>query len=275
MAFSESDDKRYGRIRQEETGKPRPDLPQVGTIKVGEKRKNASGVEFPVSLDYFKADGDYAKKFEDAFGATPNTIEIVFISDDIEKSCLEEWEGRDKAGRKAGYGDGKRYWLFDDENLDYRQIEGTDAEVREIIKKVSKEKTIKWSVVLTLYFVIPKIPGIMGVWRFKTKGVKSSIENVRHTFDYIQSIYNTVIGIPFDLKVKKVKSDKPGSANLYPVVSIVPNLSEENLRLVARMVEQGQDIRKFGVLRPEMLKLGNGSDKELSSSDDIQDWERP
>jgi hypothetical protein len=245
----------------------------VGTIKVGEKRKNAAGKDFPVSLDYFKADGDYAKVFVEAFGETPNSIEIVFISDDYEKSCLEEWVGRDKAGRKVGFGDGKRFWLFDDATLEYKLAEGTEQEIKQRMK-VMKTEGVKWSVVLTLHFVIPKIPKILGVWRFQTKGVKSTIENVRNTFDHIQNVYGTVIGIPFDFRVKKVKSDKPGSGNVFPVVSIVPNLSDENLRLVSRMVEQGQDIRKLGVLRAETLQLGAGAIKELPPADEIQEWER-
>jgi len=87
-------------------------LPLIGRIRCGEKRINSAGKEYPVSLDYFVATGSYASKFDEVY-TKPERIQIVFISDDDFQSCYEEWDGRDKEGRRAGYGDGVTYWLWD------------------------------------------------------------------------------------------------------------------------------------------------------------------
>ena len=136
-------------------------LPLIGNIRIGEKRKNSQGKEYPVSLDYFKATGEYAVKFDEAFPEKPTKIQIVFISDEDWQSCFEEWDGRDPEGRRAGYGDGETFWLWD--GKEYQETGN-----REEVDRYSKKHDVKWKPVLTLQFVIPAISGIFGCWRFTT-----------------------------------------------------------------------------------------------------------
>jgi hypothetical protein len=45
-------------------------------------------------------------------------------------------------------------------------------------------------------------------------------------------------GIPFDLIIEKVKSDKAGSKSVYPVVTMVCNISQESAALVRELPMQ-------------------------------------
>ena len=90
----------------------------------------------------------------------------------------------------------------------------------------------EWKITLTLNFIIPKVRGIMGLWSFSTKGSASTIPQVRDTFDAMLEQNGHASGVIFDLSVKMHKSNKPNDSSRYPVVSLVPNESEENLRMV-------------------------------------------
>jgi hypothetical protein len=64
----------------------------------------------------------------------------------------------------------------------------------------------------------------------------------------IQKNVGTVVNIPFDLTVQKVKSQKPGSKNLFPVVNLTANLSVENMEIVHKFIESEQEFRNIGML---------------------------
>lgn len=221
-------------------------LSVIGNIRIGEKRQNSQGKEYPVSLDYFKATGNYASKFTEVYGEKPSTIQVVFISDDNFQSCHEEYDARDKAGRRAGYGDGETTYLWN--GKDYEPT--TD---RKFIDEYTKKNGITWKPRLTLHFIIPAIRGVFGVWKFETSGDKSSMNAIRDVYDEIQATASTVINIPFDLQVKKVSSNKPDTKSVYPVVNLVPNISSENMEQLRGFMEAGMDIKRIGMLTDQKL----------------------
>ncbi len=223
-------------------------FPLIGRIRCGEKRKTSSGSEYPVSLDYFKATGDYAAKFEEAYPGKPDTIQVIFISDDDSQSCYEQWDGRDPEGRRAGYGDGQTYYLYNPGTGEYDPTQD-----KEMVAKISRERQIKWKPVLTLNFLIPAIRGVFGIWQFQTSGDKSSTIAITSVYDEIKAQAGTVINIPFDLNVRKVNSNKPGSKSVYPVVNLVPNISTENMEQLRKFLQHGVDVKKIGMLTEEKL----------------------
>lgn len=248
---------RNSRIKRANIPAQNTRLPLIGKVRIGEKRKNASGKEYPVSLDYFKATGSYAAKFEEVYDK-PDRIQIVFISDDDFQSCYEEWDGRDKEGRRAGYGDGETYYLWEYGKESYRAV--TD---RDEVAKFSKEHNVKWKQVLTINFVLPAIKGVFGVWQLQTGGDKSSINAIRNTFDEIKEQAGTIVNIPFDLCVKKVTSDKPEMKSVYPVITLVPNLSAENMEQLRTFFEAGLDVKRQGILNERKLAaLGHSTEDE-------------
>lgn len=232
-----------GRIHKETSAIQSPRIPVIGKIKVG--AKNEKG--YPQSLDYFICDSKYQSHFKEAYGDKPDSIQVCFISNDFADSCDERYECRDKDGRLAGYGDGKENYIWN----------GKDYVVEPDRKKVAQAG--KWETILTLKFVVPKIKGIFGLFTFSTKGTKSSLPQIRDTFDTVLEQAGTVINIPFDLVVKKVKSQKPGTKHLFPVVNLIPNISKPNLELLHDYLKQGHDIKKLGLMdESKLTKLLNG-----------------
>lgn len=247
-----------GRIVRDNTGQ-RFALPILGTLRIGEKRKNDQGKEYPVSLDYFKATGDYAYLFDEAYPVPPKRLQVIFASDDNNDSCLEEFDARDPQGKRAGYGNGVDVWLYDHSFGNYVKYHSQDD--RPAILAYSKQHQLKWRVVCTLYVVLPAVRGVFGVWRFVTRGEKSSVQHIVKAFDSVKAYTvtpntpaGTVINIPFDLIVEKVSSQKPGSSGRkFPVVRLIPNLTQKNLDLVKGYLNQGGNLRELSELTPEKL----------------------
>jgi len=228
-------------IRTEETIKRT--LPIIGKLKIGEKSEKG----YPTSLDYFKADGKYVALFNKAFPERQNKIQIVFVSDNISEVCNERFECWDSKGRKTAYGDGENFYLFNPATKEYDIEKKKDEAIA-----ATKGDGNKWSVVLTLRFLIPQIRGVMGVWELTTKGAKSSINNLRDTFDSVMKQAKRVKGIPFDLTIHKHTSKKPGATSVYPVLDLIPNLSQESMLILSEFAGSGE-FDKIGVLTDDSI----------------------
>lgn len=226
-------------------------LTEIGKIKIGDKKISSSGKEYPVSLDYFRATGEYAKMFNDTFGEKCTCIPITFASDNIDTVCNENYELRDKAGRLVADGDGKNWRVYNPDTEKYVQKDAT-------LEEIEAQTKLKAKIKLTLRFLILDIK-VMGLWRFETYGVASTIPQVRDTFDFVQQNAGTIVNIPFDLQVKKVKSQKPGVASQYTVVSLVPNLSPEHAEKLYNFLQSGNTFK--GLLTSDkinQLQIGVG-----------------
>lgn len=220
-------------------------IPIIGKIKIGEKKvSEKTGKEYPASLDYFKATGKYERAFYDIYGK-PNRIQIIFYSDNIADVCNEHLELRDHAGNLAGYSDGE----------DYRVWDGTQYKpTKKINEAVEYYKSPNgWQRRLILRFFVLGIK-IFGAWEFSTKADKSSIDTIISTFDFVLARAGTVKRIPFDLIVSKHTSQKPNQKNTYPVVNLIPNLSDENLLKIRNFLKQGQlNLNEVFILSENLL----------------------
>lgn len=218
-----------GRIIRGNQNEPRLILPRVGFIKVGFKNGNG----FPQSVDYFIPAGKYAEMFTKAYGEKPKTIQIVFPEDDPGKVCIERYEYRDKDGRLYASGNGEIFDVWDGKQYRSLSIEQYPELMKIVEKRCPNKYTEKgengWDIVLTLNFIIPTVKGIAGVWQFTTKGDLSTIPQIRGVFDEMMQSRGFVRGIIFDLTVDFAKSQKPGVKSRYPVVTLIPNESDENV----------------------------------------------
>ena len=217
-----------GRIKRPEAQQSRLILPRVGQIKIG--MKNANG--YPQSVDYFIPTGKYAGLFTQAYGEKPQTIQIVFPDDDPAKVCNERYEYRDDDGRLIAAGDGETFQVWDGKKYEELTVTQYPNLMASIAKRYPNRKSKQpdadgWEVTLTLNFIVPLVRGIAGVWQFATKGTASTIPQIRETFD----------GIIFDLNVQFATTQKPGDRSRFPVVSLVPNESADNVLKVRKAWE--------------------------------------
>ena len=243
----------------------------IGKICIGEKAQTASGKERPIALDYFKARADeqYAKLFREEYSEKPTTIPVVFVSEDMAQSCPCFYELRDGAGKRVANGDGVTFNVATKLNDNtVSDLVVTPPDIDKWMNDLERTSGGKWKEVLVLRFIIPNIP-ILGVWEFRTGGDDSTIPNIVGTIDTVKAMAGRISGIPFDLSVKIVKSDKAGSSSKYPVVSLVCNISEESARLVKSL-----PIGTFQTFTENSIRgIGSGEQAvtptTLSSSDEI------
>lgn len=232
------------------TNRPRQErlaLPRVGTIRIGYKDERG----LPRSVNYFIPQGKYASLFTKAYGDKPDTIQIVFASDDPAHVCNEHYEYRDDNGRLIASGDGETFGVWN--GKEYQILTRTEyPKVMESVEKRYPNKQYQrtgdgWSVVLSMNFIIPCVKGIAGVWQFVTKGTASTIPQIRDVFDAMLEAKGYVKGVIFDLTVQFAKSQKPGMTSRYPVVTMIPNESEENVKRIkeaykpVNMIERKED----------------------------------
>ncbi len=217
-------------------------LPIIGKIKIGMKVKSKEGKDIPKSLDYFIADGKYKSYFDKSYPEKPNKIQIIFVSDDLKEICNERYELRTKAGDLFGDGDGKEFRIWDVGKKQYNEYSLSEHPDL-LVRSAKAAESIKgWEVILTLRFIIPAIKGVLGQWQLSTKGGKSSINAIRDTFDFVHLKAGSITRIAFDLTVQKFKSQKPNDPSTYPVINLIPNVSDENLALVQGFIESNKSL---------------------------------
>ena len=226
-----------GRIKRPDADRGRLILPRVGFIKIG--MKNANG--YPQSVDYFIPVGKYAGLFTQAYGEKPQTIQIVFPDDDAEKVCKEEYTYRDDEGRLIASGDGETFKVWDGKKYETLTISDYPNLMAGISKRYPNRAVQKggdgWVITLTLTFIVPLVRGIAGVWQFSTKGTASTIPAIRETFDGMLAERGFCKGVIFDLNVQFATTQKPGDKSRFPVVSLVPNESADNVLKVKKAWE--------------------------------------
>lgn len=233
-----------GRIKRPDADRGRLILPRVGFIKIG--MKNANG--YPQSVDYFIPVGKYAGLFTQAYGEKPQTIQIVFPDDDPAKVCNEQYEYRDDEGRLIASGDGETFKVWDGKKYEPLTITDYPNLMAGISKRYPNRAVQKggdgWVITLTLTFIVPLVRGIAGVWQFTTKGTASTIPAIRETFDGMLAERGFCKGVIFDLNVQFATTQKPGDKSRFPVVSLVPNESADNVLKVKKAWEPIKKIEK-------------------------------
>lgn len=228
-------------------------LPEVGKIKIGEKDAVKG---YPKSLDYFRATGNFAAQFSAICGDKPKHLQIAFISDDLSEACNERFESWVK-GKRWGWGDGETFTVWDP------ALNGGKGEyVKDVPKTDPRVKRLQWDLMLTLRFILLEMKGVLGYWTFQTKAKATTIPSVIKSFDFVRARANTIIGFPFKLMVEKKVGYSPGEAKNYPVVSLVPNFTQEAIEMVSEYLEAGGQVEKITtamIEQKKVLQIGDGS----------------
>ncbi len=238
-----------GRISKRKDVSAASVLPEIGKIKIGEKHPEKG---YPMSLDYFRPTGTFANEFTKLFGAKPRKLNISFISDDINEVCNQRFECWTD-GKRWGYGDGETFTVFD------KSLNGGKGGYSEGVPPTdARVKALKWDEMLTLRFVLLEMKGIMGYWRFETKAKTVTIPSVIKSFDFVRERAGSIIGFPFSLIVEKRTGYSPGEPRSYPMVTLVPNFTEETMQMVSEYINAGGNMNKVTtkiIEQNEVLKL--------------------
>jgi hypothetical protein len=221
-------------------------LPEVGRISIGEKGFTADNRAFPKSTDYFVVRSKFEQKVKEKYGDKPTELPVFFYSDDFNEACTERLEIRDKAGALYAYGDGETFHVFNQGSYKPVPLASKPDLIEACENYLKKEagamaRYIKWAHVLTMRFCIKDV-AVLGYWQFSTKAVATSIPNLRDRFDGSMQVFGLVRFLPFALTIKKVKSNKPGVSDTYPIVDLVPMFSMETGLQVSKLLSENPEV---------------------------------
>jgi hypothetical protein len=207
----------------------------IGKIKVGMKHPQKG---YPMALDYFRFTSPtqrYAERALEIYGQT-NELKVTFLSNDDENNCNQRLELRDTGGSLVAYTDLEKLFVSKEEG--FLQVSpdriAKGGGIETCMEKLEEQHGTKFFECLYLRVVLLGFP-IVGQWEIYTKGSKSSIESIINTYDMTKQLAGRVLGMPFNLIVKKVKSnrnlgkDNRGRKKVrhYPVIALHPDLSIE------------------------------------------------
>lgn len=238
-----------GRIQSRKSESAASTLPEIGKVKIGEKAMSQGGKEYPKSLDYFKPTGNFANDFTMKYGDKPTRLSVCFISDDLNEVCNERYESWVK-GKRWGWGDGTLFTVWDT-----TAAEGKGAYITNLSAADARVKALKWDIMLTLRFVLLELKGIMGYWKFETKAKATTIPSIVKAFDFVKDRAQTIIGFPFNLVIERKTGYSPGEAKNYPVVTLVPNFSQDAIEMVSNYLEAGGNVHKLTTAMIEQKKV--------------------
>jgi hypothetical protein len=192
------------------------------------------------------------------YGDKPTKLSVCFISDDLNEVCNERYESW-VGGKRWGWGDGSLFTVWDK-----TAKEGKGAYISGLLSSDPRVIALKWDIMLTLRFVLLELKGIMGYWKFETKAKATTIPSIVKAFDFVKDRAQTIIGFPFNLVIERKTGYSPGEAKNYPVVTLVPNFSQDAIEMVSNYLEAGGNVHKLTTAMIEQQKiLTDGGDKKL------------
>ena len=221
------------------------ELGVLGKVKTGKKDPSTG---YPMSLDHFVFTSNESRRVEKLkklLGDKPTSISITFASNDIDKVCSQYYELRDKSGSLVAKGDGENFkqstakgWVFLDKE-----------DCKKLATSLNTDKyKAAWKEILVMRFIILEYDEF-GAWEFRTGGKDTSIKQIIDTFDMVLKNAGRVTMIPFNLTVRKHKSNRAGVNRQYPIVNLVP---VNNIESQEKIKELGDSLS--GLLTAEKVE---------------------
>lgn len=252
-------------------------LTEIGRIRIGEKTKNANGKEYPTSLDYFLFDTInkiLVARAHESYGDKPNVLPIFFHTNDIANHCIEELVLINQAGKLVASGDGENFLVYNKKTDSYVEKSistnpNLASDILEFTRNGLTDKqraNVDWKHRITLRFCIFKVPAA-GYWQFQSYASKTSIVALRDVIDQCIAMWNGNFSfLPFNLMVKKVESNSPGTKRTYPVVDLVPAISTEAGIFLAKHIQENPDFSPANFALMDMTRNQEEIKTQLNES---------
>ena len=242
-------------------------IPRLGKIRLGIKKTNGNGVEYPVATDYFVLPKEHPQHgaLVELFGEQPKELRILIPLEDEDKWCSQYYRCYSKsrglickgdgvnAIRMVGKGTNDLAWK-DCKEVEMKDIEckGTDCE---------HYKLKRCNEILNLQFMIPEVPGL-GVWQIDSTSI-NSIKNINSMSALIKSIYRKIAMIPLSLTLepREVNNPESGKKKTVYLLNLRTNNKLADLAIAARHQEE-QFLLPVGDVEPPDDGLGYQPDFE-------------
>lgn len=183
-------------------------LPRLGKIRLGIKKKNAKGVEYPAATDYFVCPPEVKK----IYGEKPKQFDVIIPLDDEEIWANQYYRQYSRTRGLICKGDGvtcrrmvdtKAGGIAGRETTEITWTEGLPCAGKDCPDYQSKA----CQEVMNLQFLLPKVEGL-GVWQIDTGSI-NSIMNINSDAEMIRAMCSRVAWIPLTLSLEPTVVNNP------------------------------------------------------------------
>ena len=191
-------------------------LPRAGIIRLGIKKKNSRGNEYPVETDYFVC----PEIVQEVYGKKPKQLLIMFPVED-ENMFFQQFY--------KCYGNGILLCRGDGETGTYWDFKQGDFRTRSC--PCQKLENGKCKAIGILQFMLPEVKESIGAYQIST-GSKNSIIDINSGIDIVRSVAGRVAMIPLILKrelteTQRMDGDKVQKGKHYTLkLSLAQSLVE-------------------------------------------------
>lgn len=218
-------------------------LPRLGKIRLGIKKKTATGVEYPAEIDYFRLDPktpselenkNLQDEFERLYGKNPKQIKIMFPLPDT-GIFFPQFYKRYANGVLRCKGDGNEAGCISQEFaaglkiLGEAELGGIRVECKGQDCPYYQQKKCSESAALSV--LLPELKGA-GVWEIVT-GSFHSIVNINSCLDYIRAICGRVHMIPLTLERREQDIIYEGKKSKHYILHVNMDFSLADLQKLA------------------------------------------
>lgn len=237
-----------------------PRMPRQGYIRLGVKKTNARGVEYPTATEHFVV----PEEVEAVYGPEPTELDILFPVDNIELIASTYYRAYSQTRGLTCKGDGVTARRLIDsaqkttiEMLLPREVgpghvecEPTSVPTGPIARHDAKE--VEWvdpipcpgdecpyyqkkdcKVMMALQFILPKVPGL-GIYTLNT-GSFNSIKNIDATIKMIKaSLRGRVSMVPLTLTLEPIEVQADGKKKTVRVLNLRSHSTWHELALISR-----------------------------------------
>jgi hypothetical protein len=227
-------------------------LPRLGKIRLGVKKTNASGVEYPAEVDYFILDPQTPVDLENEkikadfvklYGENPKSINIMFPVADPGYYFPQFYKRYGSSTSLKCKGDGIEANCATVEFAKGLKIIKKDELGLPVVECRGKECVYygkECSEVGTLQVLLPELPGA-GVWQITT-GSYNSIVNLNSCIDYIIAVCGRAHMIPLTLERRKQETAHEGKKSTHYMLHL-------------NMDFKLADLQKYAMIEPTKMLL--------------------
>lgn len=224
-------------------------MPRKGSIRLGMKKTNPAGKEYPVSTDYFVCPPEVQQKF----GEKPTELEIRFISDDPDKIFPQYYALYGKStGLKAVSRDGK---ILREKKPNAAGDKYEWTERATTLEELEKEQ---FKALGRLEFMIPKVT-MAEVYTLTTSSF-NSIVNINSILDLLKHWINRVSFIPLKLCLVKQEVNLLKDGQPFKKAVHVLQLKFENEKIM-EFVQSRQAVLETMQDQPKLAEAAAESDE--------------
>jgi hypothetical protein len=181
-----------------------------GKIRLGEKTKNAKGVEYPTKLAYMLFDPDDESLipiFEGLYGKEPTSITIALASEDVEQVAPLYYRAYGAGEKLVCKGDGETAQRSIKDSGTRQQVECLGPENCEYAMSRGRGGKPGCKAVLNFQFFLPDVP-VMQVFQINTSSF-NSIVNINSALDILRSVAGRISLVPVELVLKPQDAVEP------------------------------------------------------------------